>query len=529
MLSSSVPESSLATVSGALFVVIVSLVLKRVINNLYFHPLAGFPGPWYAASTSLTLAVVSYWRVEVQWLMSLTEKYGTERPIRISPTMLLFPKAEHMKKIYWEPSLNTKAQLYGSGALGPPSLFTTMDGEEHRQLRKALGGSQWTIGSLKNKWESRLDELIVLFTEKMNELASAGEEVVLCDKVAQFAADFLTQIAFSDSWGFVRNGRDERAFLRSFRKGLDYFGPAGRWHWFRRHILKSPMLAPYFLPSTSDTTGMGYLAFQADRQITEREREMQREGEGWGMEEPDLLQYCLDARLPDGSPLSPAQKRGHVTLLIQAGADTTGTAMGCTLRLLLTHPAALARARAELADAAATAGKLRRPVLRYAEAREHLPFFAACVREALRLQPPATSLFARVVPPTAGAGAGGGATVMIGETPVPPGTEVTSVAYVVQRDPEVFGPDPLAFRPERWLLRGDAAREAEMDAAIFAFGMGPRVCLGKDVAYLELFKLLPEIIRNFDIELLDPGQYVVASGVAYNENLRVKLGQRPQT
>jgi hypothetical protein len=38
--------------------------------------------------------------------------------------------------------MNLKSELYGTGALGPPALFSTRDGKTHQLLRKALGGSQ---------------------------------------------------------------------------------------------------------------------------------------------------------------------------------------------------------------------------------------------------------------------------------------------------------------------------------------------------------------------------------------------------
>lgn len=187
---------------------------------------------------------------------------------------------------------------------------------------------------------------------------------------------------------------------------------------------------------------------------------------------------AIDARM-DGKPLSPLEKRAHVTLLIQAGADTTGTALGSTLRFLTTNPDKGKKALEEIQNADA-AGLLSTPV-KYEEVRQHLPYFVGCIKESLRLNPPATNLFARVVGPQG---------KKIGDHFVPPGTEITTQAYIVQRDPTLYAPDPHEFRPERWL---DENKSLELDAASFAFGMGSRVCLGKDIAIMELYKLLPEV------------------------------------
>ncbi|KAI1488290.1 cytochrome P450 [Biscogniauxia mediterranea] len=494
-------------------------IIWRLVYNIYFHPLAKFPGPWYACATSLSLALISLRKTELEWLMGLVEKYGTESPIRITPYLLLFPNPKYLRDIYRDPEFNTKSDSYSSGALGPPSLFTITDPEKHRRLRKALVGSHWTIGALKKTWEPHLDELIELFIEKMTDHSQAGEEVEICQKLAEFAADFLTIIAFGESWGFVRNGRDERAFLQSWREGLPYFGFSGRWRTFRHYILKSPILSPYFLPSVSDKRGMGFLVSHAAQQISIREKKIAESDGEWKMDNPDFLQHCLDARFPDGSPLTYADKHAHITFLFQAGADTTGTALGCTLRYLLTHPSALQRARAEI-HAADAARQLSRPVISYDESRRHLPYLGACVREALRLAPPAANQFSRVVP--AGGRRIGGAFF------VPAGANVVANQYVVGRDPALWAPDPHAFRPERWLDEDDdaATREARLEAVGFAFGMGARACAGRDIAGLELAKLLPEVLRNFDLELRDPGRFVCAGGVAYNEGLRVVLARR---
>lgn len=193
------------------------------------------------------------------------------------------------------------------------------------------------------------------------------------------------------------------------------------------------------------------------------------------------LPSCLDARFPNDTPLSPSQKRAHVTLLIQAGADTTGTALGVTLRFLLQNPSSLARCVQEIRTAE-SANRLSTPV-QYEETRQHLPYFAACIKESMRLKPSAPSLFGRLLPPEG---------KVIDGVFVPGGTEVTSHSYTVHRDKALFGEDAEEFRPERW-LEGEEGKAHEMEGGLFSWGMGYRVCLGKDIATMELFKVLPEV------------------------------------
>ncbi|GME41126.1 hypothetical protein CBS470a_001953 [Neofusicoccum parvum] len=81
----------------------------------------------------------------------------------------------------------------------------------------------------------------------MTEYAENNQPVILSDKVAEFTADIITMLSFAKPWGFIRNSRDERNILSSWRRGLN------------------------FLPSTDNSTGMGYLMSQADAQVTERE------------------------------------------------------------------------------------------------------------------------------------------------------------------------------------------------------------------------------------------------------------------
>jgi len=98
----------------------------------------------------------------------------------------------------------------------------------------------------------------------------------------------MTLLTFGQPWGFVKNSRDERNILGSFRESLVLFGFAGRCRGFREHVLKHPPLARFFLPRGSDDTGAGYLIGQAQKHVDERQRRIDEEG--FSMEKPDYMQ-----------------------------------------------------------------------------------------------------------------------------------------------------------------------------------------------------------------------------------------------
>jgi hypothetical protein len=74
MLALEVTPSSVAVLVA---VAASSALFLRVFYNLYLHPLAKFPGPWYTSATSFSGAIISVLKFEPQWLQGLTKKYGS--------------------------------------------------------------------------------------------------------------------------------------------------------------------------------------------------------------------------------------------------------------------------------------------------------------------------------------------------------------------------------------------------------------------------------------------------------------------
>lgn len=70
--------------------------------------------------------------------------------------------------------------------------------------------------------------------------------------------------------------------------------------------------------------------------------------------------------------------------------------------------------------------------------------------------------------------------------------------WVVHRDKGTFGDDIEQYRPERWL---EASKEKlnEMNRTMFQFATGNHICLGRNISLLEIYKLVPSVMRTFRV------------------------------
>lgn len=113
-----------------------------------------------------------------------------------------------------------------------------------------------------------------------------------------------------------------------------------------------------------------------------------------------------------------------------------------------------------------------------------MPYLQAIIKEGLRIWPPVTGLSSKVVPK-------GGDT--INGVFVPGGTNIGWAVWAVFRSKEIWGDDANEFRPDRWLI-DDKTRLKEMDAVWeLIFSHGKWHCLGKNVAMIELNKVIVEV------------------------------------
>jgi cytochrome P450 len=141
---------------------------------------------------------------------------------------------------------------------------------------------------------------------------------------------------------------------------------------------------------------------------------------------------------------------------------------------------------------------------RDAKALDNLPILHAILMESLRLHAPIPGNQPRITPASATLGAPGHTI-----TDLPPNVRVQAQAWSLHRNPEVF-PDPENWNPARW-LESSEEQMREMMRWFWAFGSGGRMCVGSNLAMLDMKAIIAGIWADFKTTVVD-GRGMVHNG-----------------
>ncbi|KAI0860400.1 cytochrome P450 [Xylaria cubensis] len=177
-----------------------------------------------------------------------------------------------------------------------------------------------------------------------------------------------------------------------------------------------------------------------------------------------------------------------ITFLI-AGHETTSGLLSFLFALILTHPEPYRKLREEI-DVVLGNDTITLDHL------QQLPYTKACLREALRLQPPSgvwtvTPIVKEPSIPI----------LLDGKYEVRSGQTVLIINPKLHRDPEVWGDDAEEFKPER-MLRENFQKLPRN--CFKPFGNGPRSCIGSDFAMQEAMIATALLLQKFEFQLVDP-------------------------
>jgi cytochrome P450 len=179
--------------------------------------------------------------------------------------------------------------------------------------------------------------------------------------------------------------------------------------------------------------------------------------------------------------------RDMILNFLLAGRDTTAQCLTWTLFELAQAHEVVQKARAEVTDVCGPAQITYNNI-------NSLRYIRAILDESLRLHPSV---------PMDGKHAVGGDTLPNG-TVIRAGTNLQYNSYAQGRSHELWGKDAEVFRPERWLERSSPPTPYEF----VAFHAGPRECLGRRLAGLEMTMFVASFVRDFDFALSIPAEEV---------------------
>lgn len=199
----------------------------------------------------------------------------------------------------------------------------------------------------------------------------------------------------------------------------------------------------------------------------------------------DLLARLMEGRDDKGEPLGREELTAEALTQLIAGSDTTSNSSCALLYHAARTPGCLAKLQAEL-DAAIPAGV---DVPTYDMVRD-LPYLQDVINETLRFHSTSGIGLPRQIPLDNPQG------VHILGHYFPPGTVLSVPTYSMHHSKEIWGPDADDFKPERW----ESVTPRQKNAFI-PFSHGPRACVGRNVAEMEMKLIVATWARRYDVFL----------------------------
>ena len=296
----------------------------------------------------------------------------------------------------------------------------------------------------------------------------------LARKVQFFTLDVISRVGLGTAFGMLQADHDKNSYIQSSEEGLAVGATALAlgFSW----LVHFPVIGRAIAPSPKDSNGFGKMMATCFNFVDDR-----------AASPADTRSDMLASFMRHG--LSGNELRTEALEQIIAGSDTTATGIRVTLLHVMANPRVYVKLQREIDEAVreGNAPPHGDGVISATQAKR-LPYLQAVIREALRVNPPVANIFSRDVPP-------GGDTVTVDGDQVylPGGTCIGYAAYAMHQSKDIYGDDAVAFRPERW-FGVDADRLRDMVSTNeLIFGYGRFQCLGKNVAQLELGKLLFEV------------------------------------
>ncbi|XP_028765511.1 cytochrome P450 94A2-like [Neltuma alba] len=347
------------------------------------------------------------------------------------------------------------------------------------KFQRQLSSHEFNTRSLRKFVETVVDAELSDRLIPILSSAAAGDPVVLDlqDILQRFTFDNICRIAFGFDPAYLLPSLPETKFARAFEEGTklssERFNAAIPLVWKIKKLLDigSEKRLRIAISEVRDL---------ATRIVREKKQELREKA---SLDSVDLLSRFLNSGISDEDFVTDI-----VISFILAGRDTTSAALTWFFWLLRKHPNVEKEIIKEI--------KQKSDAHVYDEVKD-MVYTHAALCESMRLYPP--------VPVDTKEAAIDD--VLPDGTFVKKGTRVAYHVYAMGRSEKLWGSDWAEFRPERWLkvvegpdAEGTKWKFVSTDPFTYpVFQAGPRVCLGKEMAFLQMKRIVGGVLRRFRV------------------------------
>ncbi|QKX59153.1 uncharacterized protein TRUGW13939_06285 [Talaromyces rugulosus] len=459
-------------------------IIATFIYNAFFHPLRHFPGPLIHRISRVPWAIRHARGEQAFHTQRLHDRYGPV--VRIAPNHLSFTDPQAWKDIYYHRTEMAKSTEFTRNVKNQITTIVNADQEEHQRLRRALAHG-FSDSSMRQQEPIMLKHIGMLVDRLRQESSNGLKKSNMAEWYNWTTFDLSSDLIFAESFHCLETVNYhpwvatimKTIKFHAFMVALGYGGLRG-------------------LVQLIHKAG-GFLAMKTMRGYIDN---MLKSRLSTGQSRDDLFEG-LAKRRHEWEKLSV-----NATVLLLAGSETTATCLSGTTYFLLTHPEVLEKVKNEIRTSFSSDTEIN------IQSVSKLTYLLPVLNESLRMYPPLTSGMVREVP-TGGA--------RIAGHYVPGDTLVEIQHWSVNHSKENWV-DPWSFRPERFMVDAKMAKErGDMLDAVQAFSIGPRNCIGRNLAITEMRLILAKILYNFDMKLADDSHSWIERQKNYNVWDRIPL------
>ncbi|KAI1209013.1 cytochrome P450 ClCP1 [Annulohypoxylon truncatum] len=461
-------------------VLVVSVIVGKAIYNVFLHPLRSYPGPFLWKLFPLARWIRFSHGDLPFYMRELHTKYGPV--VRIAPNELAFCHPQAWKDIYGHRSGGApelpKYEYFYRAVDNIPRGILNAHRDEHAALRRQLshGFSERSM----QLQEPIIGSYVDLLVRRLQEQCQGGAVGLNMREWLNWTTfDVIGDLAFGSSFDCLEKS-DYHPWVKLVANSVQQTAAM--------HVLAGMGLRPLIRALLKMTR----LAITDNQKLVAAKLQQRIE---LGVERPDFLEAFIKKK--EAGEMGFWQIAANAMILIVAGSETTATLLSGALFLLTTNPDKLEKLTQEVRSSFNNDDEITLSSV------SRLSYMLACLNESLRMYPPVPTGMPRQSPK--------GGCFILGKF-VPEDTVVAVWQYSVNHNPN-FWTEPDSFAPERFM--GDPKFKNDQLDAMQPFSVGPRNCIGRNMAYAEMRLILARIIYNFDMVIADDSRDWVKIQKAY--------------